>query len=109
MVYLIDAGDGETTVLTLDDIDREAYIGGRPCGLTAQEFSLLRVLSQSVNQTISRPTLLERAWGFQSAGDTRTVDMHIRRLRLKLKAPCIETVYRAGYRFAARAGGARSR
>lgn len=107
MVFLIGAEDGMET-LTLDEAGREAYIGGRPCGLTAQEFTLLRALAQSVNQIVNRQTLLARAWGFQSAGDTRTVDMHIRRLRLKLKVPCIETIYRAGYRFAARmVGGAR--
>lgn len=110
MACWIDTESG-VAALTLDEENREAYIGGRRCGLTSQEFTLLRALVQSANHTVSRQALLERAWGYQSAGDTRTVDMHIRRLRIKLQAPCIETIYRAGYRLAARgkAAGKRGR
>ncbi len=84
--------------LTIDEAAREAYVAGRACALTQQEFSLLFALARNVGRAMSRAALLESAWGYPAPVDTRTVDMHIRRLRGKLALPCIETVYRAGYR-----------
>ncbi|MBQ2977930.1 MAG: winged helix-turn-helix transcriptional regulator, partial [Clostridia bacterium] len=49
-----------------------------------------------------RTELLQSAWGYASPGDTRTVDVHIQRLRKKLGVSCIETVFRAGYRLQCR-------
>lgn len=49
--------------------------------MTAQEFELLKVLIQNKNLALSREKLLESAWGYDYYGDTRTVDMHIQRLR----------------------------
>lgn len=70
-----------------------------PVELTAQEFRLLEILIQNCNIALSRDQLLNLAWGFDYEGETRTVDMHIQRLRKKL---CWEkkivTVYRYGYR-----------
>lgn len=67
--------------------------------LTAQEFALLEVLIQNRNLALSRDKLLEAAWGFDYAGETRTVDMHIQRLRKKLDwDKVIKTVYKYGYR-----------
>lgn len=98
MILFVDTREG-TAPLCIDKEGMEAYIGGRACGLPRQEFALLDALSTHSGETLTRSALLKIAWGYQSEGDTRTVDMHIRRLRKKLGAPCIETVYRAGYRF----------
>jgi Response regulators consisting of a CheY-like receiver domain and a winged-helix DNA-binding domain len=67
--------------------------------LTAQEFTLLEVLVQNRNLALSREKLLESAWGYDYIGETRTVDMHIQRLRKKLDwDDVIKTVYKYGYR-----------
>ena len=67
--------------------------------MTAQEFELLKVLIQNKNLALSREKLLESAWGYDYYGDTRTVDMHIQRLRKKLSwDDIIVTVYKYGYR-----------
>lgn len=73
--------------------------GGQIIDLTAQEFALLEVLIQNRNLALSRDKLLETAWGFDYYGETRTVDMHIQRLRKKLAwDDVIKTVYKYGYR-----------
>lgn len=73
--------------------------GGQILDLTAQEFSLLEVLIQNRNLALSREKLLEAAWGYDYIGETRTVDMHIQRLRKKLDwEDVIKTVYKYGYR-----------
>lgn len=67
--------------------------------LTAQEFALLEVLIQNQNLALTREQLLEAAWGYDYFGETRTVDMHIQRLRKKLDwEDAIKTVYKYGYR-----------
>lgn len=66
--------------------------------LTSQEFELLRVLMESPDTAISRQQLLRAAWGYQGMGVTRTVDVHVQRLRRKLGSGYIETVYKTGYR-----------
>lgn len=67
--------------------------------LTAQEFTLLEVLIQNRNLALTRERLLELAWGYDYIGETRTVDMHIQRLRKKLDwEDVIKTVYKYGYR-----------
>lgn len=67
--------------------------------LAAQEFALLEVLIQNQNLALTREQLLEAAWGYDYLGETRTVDMHIQRLRKKLDwEEVIKTVYKYGYR-----------
>lgn len=67
--------------------------------LTAQEFNLLEVLVRNRNIAMSREKLLENAWGYDYVGETRTVDIHIQRLRRKLGwDSCLKTVYKYGYR-----------
>ncbi len=67
--------------------------------LTPQEFSLLQVLINNCNLALSREKLLEIAWGYDYVGESRTVDMHIQRLRKKLDwDDVIKTVYKFGYR-----------
>jgi len=53
---------------------------------------------ESSGAVVSRADLLRTAWGYQDIGDTRTVDVHIQRLRRKLGKSCIETVYKTGYK-----------
>jgi DNA-binding response OmpR family regulator len=86
--------------LVIDIAGYEVKIGGRRVDLTHQEFELLRFLAQHRGRVFTRHALLERAWGYQYAGGTRTVDIHVRRLRSKLAASgeLIETVRNVGYK-----------
>ena len=78
---------------------RRVWSNGQEISLKPQEFSLLEVLVRNRNLALSREKLLELAWGFDYEGDTRTVDVHIQRLRKKLNMEQqIETVYKLGYR-----------
>lgn len=75
------------------------FVGGQETPLTPQEFSLLEVLVRNRNLALSREKLLELAWGYDYEGDTRTVDVHIQKLRKKLHfEQRIQTVYKLGYR-----------
>ncbi len=84
--------------LRLDTQARQATLDGESLDLTAQEFALLEALMHSPDAPLTREELLRTAWGYQDIGDTRTVDVHVQRLRRKLGASCIETVYKLGYR-----------
>ena len=84
--------------LRLDIEHHECTLDGDVLTLTAQEFSLLQALMESPDSPLTREELLRTAWGYHSAGETRTVDVHIQRLRRKLGTSCIETVYKLGYR-----------
>ena len=78
---------------------RRAFLHRQPVPLTPQEFALLEVLVRNRNLALSRDKLLELAWGYDYAGDTRTVDVHIQRLRKKLALEHqLQTVYKLGYR-----------
>jgi two-component system alkaline phosphatase synthesis response regulator PhoP len=100
---------GEGTVYqVLDvrlDVDRhQVRQGDREVELTPQEFALLEMLMRHKNMALSRDQLLEVAWGYDYAGGTRTVDMHIQRLRRKLGwEQVIKTVFKLGYRLEAKA------
>lgn len=72
---------------------------GKEIPLTATEFDLLTVLIRRRNMAMSRSELLRQVWGYDYVGETRTVDVHIQRLRDKIGASFIETVYKFGYRF----------
>jgi DNA-binding response OmpR family regulator len=96
---------GSDEVIKIDDLvidiaGYEARIGGRRIDLTHQEFELLRFLAQHRGRVFTRQALLERAWGYQYAGGTRTVDIHVRRVRSKLgiAGELIETVRNVGYK-----------
>jgi DNA-binding response OmpR family regulator len=86
--------------LVVDIAGYEARLGGRRIELTHQEFELLRFLGQHRGRVFTREALLERAWGYRYAGGTRTVDIHVRRVRAKLGASgsIIETVRNVGYK-----------
>jgi DNA-binding response OmpR family regulator len=100
------AGDGTTIRLGPMAIDAETYrvtISGRPLDLTFKEFELIRFLAERPGRVLTRPTLLREVWGYDFYGGTRTVDVHIRRLRAKLGPEhehLIETVRGVGYRAA---------
>ena len=76
-------------------------VEGHPVRLTRREFELLRYLVQNKNRVISRDRLLERVWGYERLVETRSVDVHVGRLRGKLGGAGrqIETVVGLGYRF----------
>lgn len=79
--------------------ERQVRVDQEPVDLTAREFELLEVLIRNRNIALSREKLLELAWGYDYAGDTRTVDVHIRQLRRKLGwEDRIKTVFKLGYR-----------
>ena len=79
--------------------ERKVTVQGQPVELTAQEFNLLEVLIQNRNIALSREKLLEMAWGYDYVGESRTVDIHIQRLRKKLGwEDCLKTVFKYGYR-----------
>ncbi|MEO6463357.1 MAG: response regulator transcription factor [Candidatus Eisenbacteria bacterium] len=90
--------------LTLDHARREAAIDGRELTLTPREFELLYFLAKNPGRVFSRDELLSKVWGYDFRGETRTVDVHVRRLRAKLGvegARLISTVTGAGYKFTA--------
>jgi DNA-binding response OmpR family regulator len=76
-------------------------VDGAPVRLTRREFELLQFLVENKNRVLSRDRLLERVWGYDRFVETRSVDVHVGRLRAKLGAAGqqIETVVGLGYRF----------
>ena len=76
-------------------------VDGEPIRLTRREFELLRCLVENRNRVLSRDRLLERVWGYEQFIETRSVDVHVGRLRSKLgpAGSQIETVVGLGYRF----------
>jgi DNA-binding response OmpR family regulator len=86
--------------LTIDPASREMHIGARIVELRTQEFDLLLTLAEHRGLVLSREQLLQKAWGFDFYGQTRTVDVHIAHLRKKLEGgPVrIETVTGVGYK-----------
>ncbi len=96
--------DGAVVHLGQVAIDTETYrvtAGGRALDLTFKEFELLRYLALHPGRVSTRPALLREVWGYDFYGGTRTVDVHVRRLRAKLGPEhehLIETVRGVGYR-----------
>ena len=88
--------------VVVDDATYTAKIGKRTLDLTFKEFELLKFLAQHPGRVFSRQQLLQEVWGYDYFGGTRTVDVHVRRLRAKLGAEhetLIGTVRNVGYRF----------
>ncbi|MCL5611955.1 MAG: response regulator transcription factor [Chloroflexi bacterium] len=86
--------------LTIDAASREVRLSSRSLDLRAQEFDLLLTLAEHRGHVLSREQLLQKAWGFDFYGQTRTVDVHIAHLRRKLEGGTvkIETVTGVGYK-----------
>ena len=89
-----------STGLTIDLASYTAKIAGKALDLTFKEFELLRHLNENPGRVFSREQLLSEVWGYDYFGGTRTVDVHIRRLRAKLgeHESLIGTVRNVGYR-----------
>jgi DNA-binding response OmpR family regulator len=88
--------------ITVDEITYTAKLGGRSLDLTFKEFELLKYLAQHPGRVFTRDQLLQEVWGYDYYGGTRTVDVHVRRLRAKLGSEheqLIGTVRNVGYRF----------
>jgi DNA-binding response OmpR family regulator len=102
-------GDDPTVVkigdLTINPENYQVYVRGQPLDLTYKEFELLKFLAQRPGRVCDRDLLLREVWGYDYYGGTRTVDVHIRRLRAKLGAEhetLIETIRNVGYRLVPR-------
>lgn len=90
--------------LRIDFSSYQVWLHDEPVALTPKEYELLKLLVTNPGRAFSRDELLERIWGYEYYGDTRTVDVHIRHLRAKLAAApevsdAIETIRGVGYRF----------
>lgn len=88
--------------LVIDDASYAARLRGRTLHLTYKEFELLKYLAQHSGRVFTRAQLLAEVWGYDYFGGTRTIDVHVRRLRAKLGAEhehLIGTVRNVGYRF----------
>jgi len=90
--------------LSIDEATYQARVGGRALDLTFKEFELLKYLAQHPGRVFTRAQLLQEVWGYDYFGGTRTVDVHVRRLRAKLgpeRETLIGTVRNVGYKFVA--------
>ena len=88
--------------LVIDQSKYEVTVSGHKVLLTFKEYELLRLLASNPGRVFSREELLSRVWGYEYFGGTRTVDVHVRRLRSKVEDAnhvFIETVWNVGYRF----------
>lgn len=87
--------------VVIDESSYSAKVHGKPLDLTYKEFELLKFLAQHPGRVFSRDQLLSEVWGYDYFGGSRTVDVHIRRLRAKLGdlEGLISTVRNVGYRF----------
>ncbi|MBH0347635.1 response regulator transcription factor [Bacillus tropicus] len=85
----------------INEKSRKIEADGEPISLTVKEFDLLYFLCQHTGQVFSREQLLEKVWGYDYAGSTRTVDTHVKTMRLKLgeSGNYIQTVWGVGYKF----------
>lgn len=96
---IVEGGD-----IKINKDTREAFVCGKSADLTFKEFELLRMLMENRNRAVSREELLEKIWGIDFCGETRTLDIHVGTLRHKLKElggdrTYIKTVRGVGYRF----------
>lgn len=97
-MQLLQIGD-----ITMDLAGRMIDVKGENVRLRAKEFDLLQVLAEHANIVLSREQLLDKVWGYEYFGDTRTVDVHVAHLRdrLKFSDVTIETVWGIGYKLVA--------
>jgi len=94
----------ELGTIRLDVDARRCFVSGEEVKLRKKEFALLQILMENANRVLTRDTLIDRVWGNDYVGDTKTLDVHIKRLRTLVeadaKAPTyITTVRGVGYRF----------
>jgi DNA-binding response OmpR family regulator len=93
--------NNNSSILTIDQESRMVFIGNMEIELTHTEFDLMLLFNKNPNRVFSRLQLMDSIWGYDFLGDSRTVDIHIQRIRKKLgdNSCCIETVFGVGYRF----------
>ena len=91
----------QTSGITIDESSYSAKVHGKPLDLTYKEFQLLHFFATHPSRVFTREQLLSEVWGYDYFGGTRTVDVHVRRLRAKLGdlEQLIGTVRNVGYRF----------
>jgi two-component system response regulator RegX3 len=101
-------GEGiwESSGIKMDFDQRRAFVRGEEVHLRRKEFELLRLLVENAGRVLTRDVLIDRVWGTDYIGDTKTLDVHIKRLRSRIEADpsvpvLITTVRGVGYRFAA--------
>lgn len=95
---LITKTDHKTIELAMAQQTRCVYIGKKEYALTAQEYQLLEALANASGKVLSREKLLRDVWQCNYPIKTRTIDVHVQRLRRKLGQTLIETVHGEGYR-----------
>jgi DNA-binding response OmpR family regulator len=103
------SGEIRSGELVINEATYSARMNGRSLNLTFKEFELLKFLTQQPGRVFTRAQLLQEVWGYDYFGGTRTVDVHVRRLRAKLgpeNEALIGTVRNVGYRFVPARGGA---
>ena len=85
--------------IVLDDEKHLVTVNGENCELTYKEYELLKLFITNAGVVINRERILERIWGTDFEGESRTIDMHIKNLRQKLKdsGKCIKTIRNVGY------------
>jgi len=88
--------------ITLNTLKHLVTVNGSPVELTPKEFDLLNYLQLNRDITVSREQILDTVWGYDFEGDLRTVDTHIKQLRIKMGdySDYIKTIHRVGYKFA---------
>ena len=86
--------------MCIDPVARTVLVGGEEIILTPREFELLLYLAQNLNTALSRQQILDAVWNYDYYGDARTVDTHVKNLRMKLGAPglAIKTIRGLGYK-----------
>ena len=87
---VVPESSGERTLIRLGELEidiarRRVTLSGSVLGLTSKEFALLAFLAKNRGRVFSRDQLLEKVWGYEYAGNTRTVDVHVRWLRRKIE------------------------
>lgn len=103
----VNDGDGEPLVsgdVALDPARYEVVVRGEPVTLPLKEFELLRLLLENVGRVVTREVLIDRIWGHDYVGDTKTLDVHVKRLRAKVEPDPghptrIVTIRGLGYKF----------
>lgn len=88
-------------LIVINTIERTVQIDGMDIALTPKEFDLLILFCENQRKVFSRENILELVWGYEFIGDSRTVDMHVQRLRRKLGKcnPYVKTIFGIGYKF----------
>ena len=90
--------------VVLDPDEHTVAVDGEPLALPLKEFELLHVLLANAGRVLPRDTLIDRVWGSDYVGDTKTLDVHVKRLRAKIEADAAHpkyllTVWGVGYKF----------